>query len=66
MALMILNRVPTEAELEQTGGMEAHAFLNSFNNMAVSGFVADVEKKGDSVNLDGWLIPKADWFSVVD
>jgi len=64
-ALMLLTRLPTEAELEATGGMEAHAFLNSFNNMAESGFRAHVVDKGDHVILDGWSIPKMDWYSVV-
>lgn len=66
MALMVLKRLPTEVELEQAGGMEAHHFLNSFSNMAVSGFIADVEDHGDYVTLDDWQIPKSDWFSVVD
>ena len=66
MALMVLKRLPTEDELEETGGMEAHAFLNAFYKMAVSGFIANVEDKGDSVTLDGWSISKADWYSVVD
>ncbi|GBO89140.1 hypothetical protein [Marinobacter salsuginis] len=65
MALMVLKRLPTEAELEKTS-VEPHSFLNAFNNMHVSDFVADVEDKGEHVLLDGWHIQKADWFAVVD
>lgn len=65
MALMVLKRLPTEAELEKTS-VEPHAFLTAFHNMHVSDFVADVEDMGDYVLLDEWRIQKADWFAVVE
>ena len=71
MALMVLKRLPTDQELSQNAGNEAHAFLDAFNNKSVSGFIAevDVELNVDGnkvIDLDGWRFSQADWFSLVE
>lgn len=66
MARMKVLRLPTEAELDNTI-VEAHTFLDVFNKKSVSGFIAEVERiDDDCVDLDGWIIEKADWFIVED
>ena len=63
MALMTLLRLPTEAELEQYEiGVEG--FYDDFNANTVAPFTAKVEMNGDSVDLNGYTIPKSDWFTV--
>lgn len=63
MALMTLNRLPTEQELEASQiGVEG--FHEAFQAKVVQGFTARVTDLGDSVDLDGYNIPKSDWFTV--
>lgn len=63
MALMTLKRLPTEQELDAFEiGVEG--FYEAFQAKLVEGFTAEVEDLGDSVDLDGYNIPKSDWFTV--
>lgn len=64
MALMRLNRLPTEQELEASQ-ISVEGFYEAFQAQFVEGFTARVEDMGDSVDLDGYHIPKAAWFTVV-
>ena len=61
MAYMVLKRIPSQNELE----IEIHSFFESFNENAVEPFIAKVEFDGEQVEIDGWLINKADWFSII-
>lgn len=61
MAYMRLLRLPSTEDL---GDIEAHTFLDAFNDEMISGFVANIEESGDFVTLGGWSIEKADWFRV--
>jgi len=63
MALMVLLRLPTEAELDATT-LEAHTFLDVFNENAVSPFKARVKKMRNGVQLGGWNIGNAEWFAI--
>lgn len=63
MALMILNRLPTEAELDRNE-ISLENFIESFQANLVQGFIARVKDSGDEVDLDGYKISKADWFTV--
>lgn len=63
MALMILNRLPTEQELDAVQ-VSLESFVEAFHANHVRGFIANVEDEGDQVVLGGYKIPKADWFSV--
>jgi len=62
---MILNRLPTEAELDDVG-VEAHTFLDAFQQNSTTPFVAEVEKIEGGVKLDGWAISQEEWFRVED
>ena len=64
MDLMILNRLPTQEELDQDH-IELESFIDSFQANHVHGFIARIKDRGDSVDLDGFNITKGDWFSVV-
>lgn len=66
MALMVLLRLPTEEDLESCGGVEAHTFLEAFNNAAVSPFTARVGIEDGCIDLDGWKIRASDWFEVIE
>lgn len=60
---MILNRLPTEAELDDSI-IEASTFLDAFQKNSTAPFVAEVEIIEGGVELDGWAINNADWFQV--
>ncbi|CAI1069667.1 Uncharacterised protein [Serratia fonticola] len=67
MALLLLKRLPTEEELDQEcSGLEAHSFLEAFNNSLVSGFSAKIGYDDKVINLDGWqwIHEKSDWYEV--
>lgn len=63
MALMTLNRLPTEQELDAFEiGVEG--FYEAFQSNLVEGFTARVKDMGDRVDLGGYCIPKSVWFTV--
>lgn len=63
MALMILSRLPTEGELDAEG-VSLESFVEVFQANHVQGFIARVKDLGDRVDIGGYRIAKADWFSV--
>jgi hypothetical protein len=63
MDLMILNRPPTQNDLDKNQ-IDLEGFYEAFENNRVHGFVAKAKVRGDYVELDGYSIEAADWFSV--
>lgn len=78
MPYMIINRLPTEKDVEDTFSIEIHSFSDAFNECSVAPFVAKLEFKSDKddsgelwerYELDGWSMSKGiegDWFTIVD
>lgn len=68
MAFMVLLRLPTEDELEQTS-VDAGKFLIDFNEYAVAPFVAKVEidEEHDVPYLGsrGYSEGDGDWFKII-
>ncbi|MCX4045665.1 MULTISPECIES: hypothetical protein [Aeromonas] len=67
MAYMVLLRLPSESELNEHGGLEAHAFLDAFVECSVSPFVAHVKYNNGRIELGGWYLSdgNSDWFKIV-
>ncbi|WP_281223563.1 hypothetical protein [Photobacterium sanguinicancri] len=78
MPYMIINRLPTEQDLEECFSLELHSFSEAFNRCSVAPFVAKVEfnnevdddgEQWERYELEGWTMSKgteADWFTFVD
>ncbi|ODS12397.1 hypothetical protein [Vibrio scophthalmi] len=78
MPYMILNRLPTEQDLERSFSIEVHSFCDAFHHCEVRPFVAKLkyengpDEYGDPwerYTLDGWSMnteARADWFTIVD
>lgn len=63
MALMTLTDLPTEQELGDLQ-MSPESFLEVFHANRVRGLVVNVRDLGDRIDLGGYQIPKAHWFTV--
>ena len=75
---MIINRLPTEQDVDGCFGIEIHSFTEAFNECSVAPFVAKLEFKSEVVDddelwerydLNGWSLSKdsvADWFTIAD
>ncbi|MFL9955300.1 hypothetical protein PQR65_18085 [Paraburkholderia nemoris] len=63
MATMKLTRLPTEADLDEFQ-IDLENFFTTFSENDAGPFKAHVQETATGVELDGYSIPFADWYTI--